>query len=106
MLKKLLKKFKIDVKYLSAVGGLLLYLKNNPMAMNLALKGFGINEELNEAKLKIGDNIFSFDGNKITDSKGNKTIVYKRNVVLSSDIMGWDLVSILYTIGKKKGIIK
>ncbi len=102
MLKKLLKKFKIDVKYMSAVGGLLLYLKNNPMAMNLALKGLGINE----AKLKVGNNEFSFEGNKIIDSKGNKTMVFKREVVLGKDTMDWDLVSILYTIGKKKGIIK
>jgi len=106
MLKKLLKKFKIDVKYLSAIAGLLLYLKNNPTAMNLALRGLGVSENLSEAKLKVGDNEFSFEGNKIIDSKGNKTMVFKKNVVLSKDTMGWDLVSILYTIGKKKGIIK
>lgn len=102
MLKQLLKKFKIDIQYLTAITGLLLYLKKNPTILNLTLRGLGINE----GKLKIGKNQFDFDGNKITDSDGNEMFVYKDKVIIGNKKLNWDLIGILYLIGRKKGILK
>ena len=72
------------------------------MAMNLALKSLGINE----SKLKVGTDEFKFDGNTIIDKKGNKILIYKGKVVLGKTNVDWNLIQLLYSIGKNKGIIK